>query len=185
MLSHAEQAPVVTKSGGYYENVPYRNMTGYYENVPYGNAAGYYENLYYENMVTAAVPGGDARQRIERDWQDEIRRYVEMGGDKALFVDFIAAAKTGFPAERDKESNETVKAFRDDFVKRAAKEDIERIMALHETIRVKLQRFQDHCFEEGDERTYREFAGRIHRLDCGKRQLETILKQKSVYLEAA
>ncbi|CAM3761591.1 hypothetical protein BOSP111201_24135 [Bordetella sputigena] len=161
------------------------SQTGYYENVPYGNSAGYYENLYYGNMGTASVPELEARQRIEQDWRDEIRRYVDMGGDKALFVDFISAAKTGFPADRDKDANHTVKAFRDDFVRRAAKEDIERIMALHETIRVKLQRFQDHCFMEGDERTYREFAGRIRRLDCGKRQLQTVLEQKSECLAAA
>ncbi|WP_427185249.1 hypothetical protein ACL598_11085 [Bordetella bronchialis] len=192
MLFRVEISPFFKKLGEYLDTAASRRPASLAAAAKPGDGKepgatriGYYQNDYYSNVDAHPHAEKKIRKAIEREWKGEIGRYVKMGGDKALFIDFIRAAKTGFPAERDRKANDIVKAFRDDFIARASEQDVTRIMKFHEDIRAKLQHFQDHSFVEGNERAYQEFSGRIHRLDCARRQLETILSHKSAALAAA
>ncbi|WP_141218262.1 hypothetical protein [Bordetella genomosp. 11] len=139
----------------------------------------YYEGYDRPIATLAGFSGQAGRVEIERQWKEEIERYIRMGGDKDRFIDFISAAKTGFPNERDRDANEKVRLFREDFIRKASREDIVHIMALHENIRSRLEQSRAACLAEGKLRTYRECTGRVSRLDRGLRQLQFILKRKS------
>ncbi len=101
-----------------------------------------------------------------------------MGGEKECFIDFINAARTGFPDERDQEANDKVNRFRESFIDMASRDDILHVMELHSNIRAQLERSERDYLAQGDEEAYREGAGRISRLDRGKRQLQLVLKRK-------
>jgi hypothetical protein len=146
----------------------------------------YYENVYYITPVShpASLSGQAARDEIERQWKGEIERYIKMGGGKDDFIDFIDAARTGFPDERDQAANEKVKRFRESFIDKASRDDILQVMELHSNIRARLEQSERDYLAKGDEQAYLECAGRISRLDRGKRQLQLVLKRKSFGLAA-
>ncbi|AOB33199.1 hypothetical protein AKI39_24275 [Bordetella sp. H567] len=122
------------------------------------------------------------RNEIARQWAGEIERYIKMGGEKEDFIDFISAARTGFPDERDQEANDKVKWFRESFIDKASRDDILHVMELHSTIRSRVEQSERDYLAKGDDQAYRECAGRISRLDRGKQQLQLVLKRKSAGL---
>jgi hypothetical protein len=143
-------------------------------------AAPYYIE-YYTNIpsVVHSDPQESPKDEIERQWKGEIERYIKMGGKKERFIDFISAAKTGFPDERDAQANDKVSLFRADFIQKATREDIVHVMELHENIRARLKQSRKRALAEGDTPTYQQCSDRIRRLERGKRQLQFVLKRKS------
>jgi reverse gyrase len=138
----------------------------------------YYSNVALTSDFVLFSQEGE-NSEIEQQWKGEIERYIKIGGKKENFIDFINAAKTGFPDERSKEANDKVKLFREDFIKKASKEDIVHIMKLHENIRLKLEQSKSNYLAKGNKRAYQECSGRISRLYRGNQQLQLVLKRKS------
>lgn len=62
-----------------------------------------------------------------------------MGGSEKEFIDFINAAKTGFPKERTKTNNCIIKKIRKKYLKLSKDADVEHIFNLHKKILIVLE----------------------------------------------